>query len=157
MSIRQKTKVGLIGCGNISPTYLNAAKTFQIIEISSCADINSTVAAERAAEFCIPSCSVDKLLDDNEIEIVLNLTTPEAHAEINERALDAGKNVYCEKPLAITREDGIRILDLARQKGLLVGCAPDTFLGGGHQTVRKLIDDGVIGKLVAGTAFMMCH
>lgn len=153
----KRTKVGLIGCGNISRAYLNAAKTFQIIEISSCADINPTAARELGAESGIQVCGVSELLEDNEIEIVLNLTTPQAHAEINGRALDAGKNVHCEKPFAVTREDGNRILNLARQKGLLVGCAPDTFLGGGHQTVRKLIDDGVIGRPVAGTAFMMCH
>lgn len=153
----KRTKVGLIGCGNISQAYLDGAKTFQAIEISSCADINLAAAKERGAEFDIQACSVDELLKDNEIEIVLNLTTPQAHAEINARALEAGKNVHCEKPFAVDRDDGRRILDLARRKGLLVGCAPDTFLGGGHQTARKLIDDGSIGRPVAGTAFMMCR
>ena len=153
----EKIKVGLIGCGNISSAYLRAAKTFQIMDISSCADINSVAAKKRSSEFGIQACSVDDMLNDNEIDIILNLTTPQAHAEINGRALEAGKHVHCEKPFAVVREDGSRILNLARQKGLLVGCAPDTFLGGGHQTVRKLIDDGVIGRPLAGTAFMMCH
>ena len=154
---KSQTKVGLIGCGNISQAYLNAAKTFQNMEISSCADINPAAAKDRGVEFGIQARSVDELLEDNEIEIVLNLTTPQAHAGINAKALEAGKNVHCEKPFAVTRDDGRRVLDLARQKGLLIGCAPDTFLGGGQQTVRKLIDDGAIGRSVAGTAFMMCH
>jgi len=153
----KKTKIGLIGCGTISQAYLNAVKKFQFIEISSCADINPTAAQDKSSEFNIKFSSVDELLEDSEIEMVLNLTTPQAHVEINAKALNAGKNVYCEKPLAVIREDGSRIVKLAKQKGLMLGSAPDTFLGGGHQTARKLIDDGAIGRPVAGTAFMMCH
>ena len=100
---------------------------------------------------------VEELLSDPEIQIVLNLTTPEAHAEVSLAALNAGKSVYSEKPLAVTREDGKAILDTAKSKGLLVGCAPDTFMGGGIQTCRKLIDDGWIGEPVGATAFMTCH
>src|SRR3954453_6454704 len=115
-------------------------------------------AQARAAEYGVPrACSVPELLADPEIEIVLNLTIPNAHAEIGLAALQAGKSVYNEKPLAISRADGQRMLALAAERGVRVGCAPDTFLGGGIQTCRKLIDDGAIGTPVAALAFMMNH
>ncbi len=155
----KKIKIGLIGCGFISGIYLkNLTQVFRNTEVVACADIVPANAEARAKEFNIPRvCSVEELLADPEIEIVLNLTIPAVHAEINLAALKTGKNVYVEKPLAANREDGKKILDLAREKGLLVGCAPDTFLGGGLQTCRKLIDDGWIGAPVAATAFMTCH
>lgn len=154
-----KVKIGVVGCGYISGIYLkNLTTVFDITEVVACSDIIPERARMKAEEFGIPkACSVDELLNDPEIDIVLNLTIPAAHAEVNLAALDAGKNVYVEKPLAITREDGKKIVEKARQKGLLVGCAPDTFLGGGLQTCRKLIDDGWVGKPVATTAFMLCH
>lgn len=153
----QKVKVGLIGCGNISPAYLKAAKTFKFMEIAVCADVNMDAAKKRALEFGIKAVTVDDILADKSISIILNLTVPQAHTEVNLKALNAGKHVYSEKPLAITREDGWKVVDLAAKKGLLVGCAPDTFLGAGLQTCRKIIDDGEIGRPIAGTAFMMCH
>jgi predicted dehydrogenase len=97
------------------------------------------------------------LLSDPEIQIVVNLTIPKAHAEVCLQALEVGKHVYVEKPLATTREDAQKIIIKAKEKGLKVGCAPDTFLGGGIQTCRKLIDDGWIGTPVVSTAFMTCH
>lgn len=122
------------------------------------ADLISERAEAKAEEYNIPkACSVDELLDDPEIEIVINLTIPNAHAQVCLAALEAGKNVYVEKPLAITREDGKKIIDLADKKGLLVGGAPDTFLGAGIQTCRKIIDDGWIGTPVSATAFMVNH
>lgn len=155
----EKVKVGIVGCGNISPIYLkNTTKVFDILEVTAVADIIPERALEKAKEYNIPkACTVDELLSDPEIRIVLNITPPKAHHEISIKALKAGKNVYEEKPLAITREQGKEIIDLAEEKGLLVGCAPDTFLGGGIQTCRKLIDDGWIGEPVAATAFMLCH
>ncbi|NLA58828.1 MAG: Gfo/Idh/MocA family oxidoreductase [Firmicutes bacterium] len=154
-----KVKVGIIGCGNISGIYLkNCTQTFEILEVVACADLIHERAQAQAKEYGVPkACSVDELLQDPEIEIVLNLTTPKAHYEVCMAALEAGKHVYVEKPLAVTREHGKEILELAKSKDLLVGCAPDTFLGGGLQTCRKLIDDGWIGKPVAATAFMTCH
>ena len=159
MNQMNKVKVGIIGCGNISGIYFkNLTQTFQITEVAACADLIPERAAEMAKEFNVPkACSVEELLADPEIRIVVNLTIPAAHTEINLAALNAGKNVHCEKPLAITREDGMKVMNLAREKGLLVGCAPDTFLGGGLQTCRKLVDDGWIGEPVAATAFMTCH
>ena len=149
--------VGIIGCGNISEAYLTAAKTFPIMKITACADINVNAAKIKAEAHNIEAMSVEKLLQTDNIDIVLNLTTPQVHTEINLKALNAGKHVHCEKPMATTRDDGRKVLELAKEKGLLVGCAPDTFLGGGIQTCRKIIDDGEIGKPVAGTAFMMSH
>jgi predicted dehydrogenase len=154
----EPTKIGIIGCGNISGIYCEAGKVFDILDIVACADLIPERAQAKAAEYNVPkACSVEELLADPEIEIVVNLTIPKAHAEVGLAALQAGKPVHNEKPLAITREDGARLLKLAGERGLRVGCAPDTFLGGGLQTCRKLIDDGWIGEPVAATAFMLCH
>ena len=155
--MHEKVRVGVIGCGTISGVYLTAAKGFGIMEVVACADMNMEAAQKTADEYGIEAMTVDALLADSEIEIVVNLTTPQAHTEVNLKALAAGKHVHCEKPLALNRVDGKKVIDRGREKGLLVGCAPDTFLGGGIQTCRKLIDDGCIGRCVAGTAFMMGH
>lgn len=149
-------KVGIIGCGNISSIYCQADQKFEGLEIHACADLDYSRAKARAVEFNIPKAyTVEQLLADPEIEIIINLTIPQAHAEVCIQALKAGKHVYVEKPLAITLEDGKRILEIAEAKNLMVGGAPDTFLGGGIQTCRKLIDEGVIGDVVAATGFMM--
>lgn len=150
-------RIGLIGCGTISPAYLRAAQTFRDLEFTACADINPEASAATSAKFGIPKVSVDRLLANDEIEVVLNLTIPAVHAELNESALDSGKHAYCEKPFGLQVDEGKRVLELAQSSGLRIGCAPDTFLGGGHQTVRYLIDNGEIGKPVAATAFMMSH
>lgn len=154
----EKVKVGVIGCGAISGIYLKNAPRFGNLEVVACADLEMQRAKERAAEYGVPKvCTPDELLADPEIEIVLNLTTPQAHAGIGMAALNAGKSVYNEKPLTIQREDARQMLELAQTKGLLVGGAPDTFLGAGLQTCRQLIDDGAIGEPVSATAFMMGH
>jgi predicted dehydrogenase len=151
-------KIGIIGCGNISGIYFKAGKTFDILDIVACADLDPERAKAKAAEHGVPkACTVEALLADPEIRIVVNLTIPNAHYSVCKAALEAGKNVHVEKPLSITREEGRELLDIAAAKGLRVGCAPDTFLGGGLQTCRKLIDDGVIGEPVGATAFMLCH
>lgn len=154
-----RVKVGIIGCGNISDIYLkNCTEVFHELEVVAVADLIMDRAREKAQMYNIPkACTVEELLKDEDIKIVVNLTIPEAHADICLAALEAGKSIYVEKPLAITREDGKRIIDLANERGLLVGGAPDTFLGGGIQTCRKLIDDGWIGTPVAATSFMVCH
>ncbi len=153
-----KVRVGIIGCGNIFPAYVKGCRAFKILEVAACADVLPERAAERAREFSIPKAlTVPDLLSDPEIDVVINLTIPIAHAEVSLAALAAGKHVHSEKPLAISRADGKAILDAARQSERRVGCAPDTFLGGGLQTCRKLIDDGVIGAPVAATAFMASH
>src|SRR4051812_31260708 len=158
MAEKGKVKVGIIGCGKISGIYLENAPRFGNIEITAVADLVPERAQEKAAEYHIPkACSPDELLADPDIEIVLNLTIPNAHASIGFAALNAGKSVYNEKPLTITRDEGQKLLALAKQKGLLVGGAPDTFLGAGLQTCRDVIDSGVIGEPIAATAFMMSH
>lgn len=150
-----KTKIGVIGCGQISTAYLKASETFDNIKVTACADINMEAAKAKAEEYSIKAVTVDELLADPEIEIVINLTIPKVHAEIAIRTLEAGKHAYAEKPLAISTEEGRKVLELAKAKGLRVGCAPDTFLGGGQQTARKLIEDGWIGKPISGTAVVM--
>ena len=150
-------KVGLIGCGNISDAYLRNAKVFPNLQFVACADIRENAAGEKAEKYGLRHLSVTDLLADPGIEIVLNLTTPQSHTEVDRMALEAGKHIYSEKPFGLDAEAGKEILKLAEKKNLRTGCAPDTFLGGGHQTCRKLIDDGLIGRVVAGTAFMLCH
>ena len=142
----KKVNVGIVGCGNISGIYLEMGQTFEILNISAVADLLPERAKAQAEKYHIPRVlSVAEMMADPSIEIILNLTIPNAHAEVAFQALEAGKSIYNEKPLAITREDGQKMLALAKSKGLLVGGAPDTFLGGGLQTCRKLIDDGWIG------------
>ena len=153
-----QVNVGVIGCGKISDAYFSGCRTFPILNIRACADLDLERAREKAAQHNIPlALSVDELLADPEIELVINLTVPQAHAEVNLRAIAAGKHTYCEKPLAVTRADALQTLEAAHARGVLVGCAPDTVLGGGIQTCRGLIDQGAIGVPVAATAFMVSH
>ncbi len=153
----QTLNVGIIGVGNIAPAYIRGCAPFDVIKIVACADILADRAQAFAAEHGIAAYSVDDLLARADIDIVVNLTIPAAHAEISLKIIDAGKHAYSEKPLAINRADGESVLRAAAAAGLRLGCAPDTFLGGGLQTARKSIDDGVIGKPVAATAFFMAH
>ncbi len=150
-------RVGLIGCGNICDRYFRFCRTFVDIEIVACADLLPERARAKAAQYGVRALEVDELLRDPDIDIVLNLTIPQAHAEVDLAALEAGKHVYSEKPLALDLADGQRVLASAAERGLRVGCAPDTFLGGGQQTSRKLIDDGWIGRPVAAVAFLASH
>lgn len=148
-------KVGIVGCGTISEAYINGCRGFDILDLVACADIDRSRADELAEEHGLRAYSVDELYADPDIQIIINLTIPSAHAEVTLAAISAGKHVYSEKPLAVSREDGRRILEAATERGLRVGCAPDTFLGGGLQTCRKIIDDGWIGDPVGATAFML--
>lgn len=141
--------VGIIGCGNISRIYLENAKRFKNYTIQAVADLVLDRAKSHAAEYGVPKAyTTEELLLDPEIDFVINLTIPAVHAEIAIKALENGKHVYGEKPLAVTREEANKMLELAKEKGLYIGNAPDTFLGGGGiQTCKKLLDDGVIGNL----------
>lgn len=150
-----RMKVGIIGCGTIAPRYVQGCRQWDAIDLAACADINTEAASRLAENTGITASSISDLLANPEIELIINLTTPAVHADVSKEFLRAGKHVYSEKPLAVTREDGASILTTAEGAGLRVGCAPDTFLGGGLQTCRKLIDAGVIGEPVAATAFMM--
>ena len=156
---RAPLRLGVIGCGTISNAYFRGLKPFpHLVEITACADLAIERAQAKAAEHGVPrGGSVADLLADPSVDLVLNLTIPSAHAEVNRQALAADKHVYCEKPFALTYADGVKTLDLARAKERRVGCAPDTVLGQGIQTCRRLIDQGAIGVPVAATANMMGH
>ncbi len=150
--------VGVIGCGNISDLYFQGGKRFESIEIIACADLIKTLAREKAKKHGIQEVlTPEKLLTRSDVDIVLNITVPKAHAAVALAALDAKKHVYNEKPLTLTRKEGKTLLDKAAKNNLRVGCAPDTVLGAGIQTARKLIDDDWIGAPVSATAFMQCH
>lgn len=152
----RKVGVGVVGCGYISKAYMTAMKRFDHIELRAVADMRNAPAEERGQEFNVPAMRVDQLLRRDDIEIVVNLTVPLAHADVSLAALNAGKHVHSEKPIGVNMIEARKVIDLAETKGLRVGCAPDTFLGGGHQTARKLIDDGAIGTPVGGTAIFAC-
>jgi len=158
MSKKSKIKVGVIGCGNISHAYFYGLGLFpDLIEVVRCGDLDMAKAKARATEFHIPQTgTTEEVLADPEIDLILNLTVPKAHAAINLAALKKGKHVYCEKPFSITSDEGKRVISYALSKRLRVGTAPDTFLGSGLQTCRKLIDDGAIGKPIGATGFMVC-
>jgi|TARA_B100000959_G_scaffold220745_1_gene233318 predicted dehydrogenase len=143
-------KVGLIGCGHIAETYFRSQKYFNNIKIISCADINAEASRKCAQEYGIEAKEVDDLLADKEIDIVLNLTTPQAHYEIIKKTLLAGKHSYCEKPLSTNYDHGAELLQLADDNNLYIGNAPDTFLGGGAQLARQLIDQNEIGDVKLG-------
>ncbi len=150
-------RIGVIGCGAISAQYFKMAPNFPILEMAACADLNPAAAQARGEEFAIPRiCSVEELIADPSIDLVLNLTIPKAHAPVALACIEAGKHTYSEKPLGVNRAEGEKILAAARAKGVRIGCAPDTFLGSGLQTARKLVDDGAIGRPVAFSAFMLC-
>lgn len=149
-------KVGVIGCGAISGIYFQNARTLPGIEVAACADLDLERAKAAAERYGIPlALGTEELLAHPDVEVVLNLTTPAGHAPINTKALEAGKHVYVEKPLAIDLAEGEAQMALAGSKGLLVGCAPDTVLGAGIQACRKLVDDGAIGRVVGGNAAML--
>ena len=145
-------KVGLIGCGHIAETYFRAEKYFNNIKIIKCADINLKAAKKCSKEYGIKFLSVNEILKDQEVEIILNLTIPKAHYEISKRALLNGKHVYSEKPLAINLKDGKELLKISRRKKLYLGNAPDTFLGGGIQKSKELVEKNIIGKIKLGNA-----
>ncbi|QKK32789.1 Gfo/Idh/MocA family oxidoreductase (plasmid) [Rhizobium indicum] len=150
-----KLRIGVVGCGNISLAYMRNAPLFRGVEIIACADLNADAAKRRAAEFDLRAADVDSLIDDRNIDLILNLTIPAAHFDVSMRALSAGKHVFTEKPLGVTAAEGRRLVDATAVKGLMLGSAPDTFLGAAGRHARRQMEAGAIGKPVTGTAFMM--
>jgi predicted dehydrogenase len=149
--------VGLVGCGKISGAYLDGLRAYPNVRVVGCADLDEGLAQRTARERGLDfGGSVEALLTRPEVAIVVNLTIPAAHAELNRRALAAGKHVYCEKPFALSAADTAAVLAEATKAGRRVGSAPDTFLGSGHQTARRLIDAGAIGRPVAALGYMLC-
>ncbi len=152
----RKIKIGIIGCGNISSIYMENIPTFEHLTLMACADLDVKRAQAQAEKFRIPKAyTVKELLADPEIDLVINLTIPKAHAEICIQALESGKHVYVEKPLAITNKESAEILDVSKKTGFLIGSAPDTFLGAGIQTALHLIENGEIGVPIGASAFMI--
>lgn len=149
--------LGIIGCGNISTSYLRLAPLFKGLEVRSVADVNMEAAQARAAEFNVNAQSVDDLLANRDLDVVINLTIPDAHFAVTKRILEAGKHAYSEKPLVLSLDQGVTLRDLAKAKGLAVGCAPDTFLGGAHQQARAALDAGRVGEITAGCAAVLNH
>ncbi|HTN62448.1 MAG TPA: Gfo/Idh/MocA family oxidoreductase [Devosia sp.] len=151
-----KIGIGIVGLGNISAAYLKASKDFPILDIRAVADMNPDAAKARADEFGLKAVALDDIFTDSSVDIILNLTIPKAHVEVGLRAIAAGKHVYSEKPLGIVFAEAQKLIAAAKAKGLRVGSAPDTFLGGAHQTSRRIVDDGTLGQPVGGTAYFMC-
>lgn len=155
--VKPQIRIGVVGCGNISQAYLHNAAMFPAITPVACADINRGVAKAQADAFGIEALDYDAMLASSEIDLILNLTVPTAHFDVSMRALQAGKHVFTEKPLGATFEEGRRLVDEARAQNLLIGSAPDTFLGAAGRYARQQVEAGRIGRVVTGTAFMMGH
>lgn len=151
--------IGIVGCGNISGIYFkNLCTVFRNVTVKSCADLDPARARAKAGEYPgVSACSLDDMLADPEIDIIVNLTTPQGHYPVAKQAVAAGKHVHGEKPLTLTRKEGRALLAAAARAGVRVGNAPDTFMGAGIQTCRQLIDEGAIGDPIGAQAFMLCH
>jgi predicted dehydrogenase len=149
--------IGIVGCGHISETYLRNAKLFQCLRVKSCADLISERAKAKADRHGIHAASVEEIIADPDIELVMNLTVPTAHYDLGRRIVGGAKHLYSEKPFCISVEQAKHLLDEAKRRNVRVGSAPDTFLGGGHQNARGLIDAGAIGRPIAGIAYVMSH
>jgi predicted dehydrogenase len=152
-----KIKIGVIGCGNIFDAYIRNAVHFRDLSYVACADLNAELAQRKASLYGLDAMSIDAMLGRENIDVVLNLTVPNAHAEVSLKAIAAGKHVYTEKPLAVTLAEGAAILDAARQGGVRVGSAPDTILGPAVQSGRAIVDSQEIGKVVSGLATVQSH
>lgn len=152
-------RVGVIGLGDISDVYLSNLKKYNGIELIACASRGLEKAQAKAKQFGIqkPYATAEEVIADKDVELILNLTPPAVHYQYNLKALTAGKHVYTEKPLAENYQQGRELLNLAREKGLLICCAPDTFLGGRLQTCRELVDSGRIGTVTGGGAYVVSH
>jgi predicted dehydrogenase len=153
----ERIDIGIIGCGNISHSYLKGAARSELIRVRSVADLHMETARTKAAEYGVQAVTMEQLLADPDIQIVVNLTVPIAHAPVSLQVVEAGKHVYSEKPLATRLPEAEPLMLAAAAKGVRVGCAPDTFFGAAHQACRRAIDTGRIGRPIAGTAFFATH
>lgn len=149
--------VGIIGCGVISTIYMQNMPHFAGIKLRACADLRAETAVAQAAKFGIEALSIDDMLKRQDIDIIVNLTIPAAHFSVSHAALSADKHVFSEKPLAVSVAEGRKLVQEAEERGLLIGSAPDTFLGGGGQLARSLVDAGRVGRILSGTAFLLSH
>jgi len=151
----EKLGVGIIGCGNISTAYLKLAPMFKALDVRKVADMNMDAARARADEFGVSAVSVEDLLAADDIDVIVNLTIPDAHFAVTRRILEAGKHAYSEKPFVLTLEEGEILRGICAEKGVRVGSAPDTWMGGAHQAARMAIDAGKVGRITSGTAHVM--
>ena len=152
--------VAFIGVGNISGIYLkNITTRFTEMKVVGLCDLVREKAEKAAAEYGAGKIYADmyEAFDDPDVDLILNITRPFQHYEVTKQALLHGKHVYSEKPLGASIEEGRELVELAAEKKLMIGGAPDTFLGAGIQTCKKLIDDGFIGRPVGASGFMMSH
>lgn len=147
--------IGIVGCGVISRHYAENAKAFDSFELVACADLDRAAAERLAAEHGLAVATVDELIADPSVDLVLNLTPPSVHVAVIRQALEAGKHVYSEKPLATTTAEAGELVAEAERRGLRIGCAPDTFLGGAYQAARALVDAGAIGEPLSVSAAML--
>lgn len=156
---KQRVNVAAVGCGNISNIYLkNLTERYNNVNVYAISDLIAENAQAKSEKYGISKImTFEEIIADPDVDIVLNLTTPPVHFQLCKAALQAGKHVYVEKPLSLNYKEGKELVELAEQKGLLLGCAPDTFLGSGIQTCRRIIDEGLIGRVIGATAFMVCH
>jgi predicted dehydrogenase len=147
--------VGIIGAGVISKEYLDNLTSFPDVQVVAIGDLFEEAAAARAAEYGVPvHGGVEAVLGNPDVEIVINLTIPAAHVEVATRAVNAGKHVWSEKPFSLDRESGLGLLKTADAAGVRLGCAPDTFLGAGLQTARRMIERGDIGAPLTALTLM---
>jgi len=153
----QETRIGIMGCGNISKAYLELSARFRGIKIVAVADVVAAAAEARAKEFNVRALTPEALLADPELDLIVNLTVPAAHYEVTRKALEAGKHVFSEKPYVLSVEEGNKLRALAKEKGLRLGSAPDTILGGAHQYARHLVDKGEVGRITSGLCGVMSH
>ncbi|OAM76366.1 Gfo/Idh/MocA family protein [Devosia elaeis] len=147
--------VGIMGAGNISAAYLRLAPLFKGIEVRAVADIIPEAAQKRAEEFGVAAQTPDELLKNSELDVIVNLTIPSTHYKVSMDIISAGKHSYSEKPFVLSVEEGLALRKAAVERGLKVGSAPDTFLGGAHQQAREIIDSGKLGKIMSGTTHVM--
>jgi predicted dehydrogenase len=154
---KARLRVGIVGCGSISLQYLRNAPLFGGGDMRACADINQATAVQRAEQFRLKVMDVDDLIGAPDIDLVLNLTIPAAHFDVSMRAIEAGKHVFTEKPLAATVAEGCQLVARTAERGLAIGSAPDTFLGPAGRLARRLVDADTIGQPIIGTAFVLGH
>ena len=147
--------IGIIGCGAISKSYLTLAQAFKNLNVRTVADMNMDAAESRASEFGVRAETVDQLLASRDVDLVVNLTPPKAHFDVNKAIILAGKHVYSEKPVALTLTEGVALQQLAAANEVRIGSGPDTWMGGAHYAARKAIDGGKLGALFSGTARVM--
>ena len=153
----EKLGVGIIGCGNISTTYLGMAPKFQGIEVVAVADLDMDAAEARAKEYGVGARRVNDMLVSDDIAIIVNLTVPSAHFSVTKSILEAGKHAYSEKPFVLSLEEATELREVAKARNLRIGSAPDTFLGGTHQHARAMLDAGEVGQITSGACHVLSH